>query len=211
MASPFAKTTLGPPAPTGVDTSKGALLGDVQNGIVEAVDALGNTHGLETSLLALVNQTALTNVTTAQNLVNKTFPAFIFNKVGRQVQISGQLIFTTTNAATFTIALVLGGVTLCSIAAGAATAAAITNGQILFSFLFSVVTTGAAATIESHGSISVQLSGTLSTALPQYADQNTAVSSAVNLTAAAALQITIAASSSVSSVQMRQFLIEVLN
>lgn len=211
MSGPFAKTILGPPAPLGTDTSKGALLGDVQNGVAEMVDGAGNTHGIESTLKAFIPQTALTTVTTAQNFFSVALNAFQFNKLGRLFQVTGQAVFTTANAATFTIALTLGGVTLCSIVAGAATAAAITNGQLYFNFVCIVVTTGASATLETHGSISVQLSGTTTTAVPQYMDGNTAVSSAVNLTAAANLIANVAASAAVSSITLRQCWLEVIN
>jgi len=210
MASPFAKATLAPPAPTGVDTDKGALIADVQNGVPEIVDFSGNTHGLETMLLALSAQTALTNVTTAQNLLSKALNAFALNKVGRSLRISGVGIFTTSNSGTMTIAIVLGGVTLCTITSGTATAT-ITNGQFTFEFWLTVVSTGATGTLESHGELGVQLSSTLSTAVPFVADQNAAVSSAVSLTSALTLLITAACSASFSSVQLRQLFIEVIN
>ena len=210
MSGPFAKTTFGPPAPTGQDGDKGALLADVASGIVDMVDQDGNTHGLETTLLLLQAQTALTTITTAQNLFSKALKAGALNKSGRTLRITGTVIFTTTNATQFTIALTLGGVTLVSIQS-AIGAAAITNGQISFELIVSVAATGSNGTLEAHGLLNCQLSGTLSTALPQYADQNTAVSSAVNLTSALTLACTIAASASVSSAQVRQVLVEVIN
>lgn len=210
MSGPFGKTTFGPPAPTGVDTDKGYLIADVQNGVLDFVDTLGNCHGIETMLALLLAQTALTNVTTAQNLFSKALPANALSKLGRTILITGTAIFTTANAATITIAIVIGGVTVCTVTT-ATTAAAITNGQIQFTFTISTNALGAAGNVEAHGSISAQLAAALGTALPFYADQNTAVSGAINLTQPANLVATIACSAAVASVQLRQCSIEIIN
>ena len=59
----FAKATFGPPAPGTTDTNKGALIADIQTPAVEMVDAQGNTHGVESTLLLLQAQTALAVIT----------------------------------------------------------------------------------------------------------------------------------------------------
>ena len=209
MSGPFAKTYFGPPAPTGVDTNKGALIADVQTGIVEMVDILGNTHALETMLALLQAQTALATITTAQNLFTYAFVAAALNKLGRALRVRGTVIFTVaTGTPTTTIAIKLGSVTLCTITTGAL--AASTNGQIQFEFLLSVASVGSSGTIEAHGSVKSQLSTSLGTAIAEYADQNVAVSSAVNLTAALTLAVTIAASTTMGAAQLRQGSIEVI-
>lgn len=213
MSGPFAKTTNGPPAPTGQDTNKHALIADQFNGVVEMVDDGGICHGLETMLALLTGLTALTTITTAQNLVSQALPAGALNKVGRALRISGTLIYSTAaaNTPTIAIAIKLGSTTLCTLTS-TAVAASTTNGQLQFEFIVNVVTAGSAATIESHGNLLAQLSATLTTALATFADANTAVSSAVNLTAALNLIATItAAGGTVSSAQVRQLLIEVIN
>lgn len=209
MAGPFAKTTLGPAAPSGLDTDKGALIADVQNAAPELVDVAGNSHGLFTALVMQSAQTALTAITTAQNLFSRSMPAYAFNKVGRTLFISGSVIFTTANTPTVTIAVVLGGTTLVTITSG--TGAAVTNGQINFEFYITTVATGASGTFEAHGEVGVQLSATLTTALPYVADTNTAVSSALNLNTALTLNVTIAASASLSSAQLRQLIVAWVN
>jgi hypothetical protein len=210
MASPFAKTTFGPPAPGITDTDKGALIADVLNGVVEMVDNNGNTHGIETMLQLLQAQTALTTITTAQTLFSRALPAGALNKLNRTILITGTVIFTVgAGTPTCTIAITLGGVTLCTITTAAL--AVSTNAQLVFQFTLSVASVGASGTLEAHGSVSVQLSGTLGTAIPQYFDQNIAVSSAVNLTSALTLAATIAASTTMASAQLRQGLVEVVN
>ena len=217
MSGPFAKTTFGPPAPGTTDTNKGALIADVQEGVVEIVDMQGNTHGVESTLLLLQAQTALTTITTAQTLMSLALLAGALNKTNRTLIISGTVIFTNfANASNqITIALKLGAVTLCTISTAASIAASVTNGQLTFCFTFSVASVGSSGTLEAHGAVVAQLSTTLGTALPQYGDQNTALSSAVNLTSALTLAVTIAEGGSGSgefaSAQLRQGQIEVVN
>ena len=217
MSGPFAKTTFGPPAPGTTDTNKGALIADVQEGVVEIVDMQGNTHGIESTLLLLQAQTALTTITTAQTLMSLALLAGALNKTNRTLIISGTVIFTNfANASNqITIALKLGAVTLCTISTAASIAASVTNGQLTFCFTFSVASVGSSGTLEAHGGVVAQLSTTLGTALPQYGDQNTALSSAVNLTSALTLAVTIAeggsGSGAIASAQLRQGQIEVVN
>jgi hypothetical protein len=88
-----------------------------------------------------------------------------------------------------------------------------TNGQIQFTFVLSVVSTGTSGTFEAHGSLQVQGGAAIGVAVPTYLDQNTAVSSAVDLTAAEAVVVTVASSGAagLSSCQLRQALLECLN
>jgi hypothetical protein len=209
MSGPFAKTTFGPPAPTGLDTDKGALIADVLNGVVDMVDMNGNVHTLGAALNLLQAQTALTNVTSAQPLFSIPLPAGAMNKKNRALQIQGFLIATVgAGTPTVTIAIKLGGTTIFTITTAAL--AVSTNLQIFFDVLISVVTTGATGTVEAHGQVTAQLSAALGTAVAQYQDQNIAPSSAIDLTAAQSLGATIAASGTVASVQLRNALIEVV-
>lgn len=207
---PFAKITSGPANPGGTDTDKQSLIFDKQNGIVESVNDAGLMQALQMALSILQAQTALTTVTTAQNLCNIALNAGALNKKNRTLLISGTAIFTTAGTPQITIALVIGGVTVCSIQTPAIGVAQ-TNGQIQYTFTVSVVTTGTGATLEAHGMLSVQGGATLAAAVPAYLDQNTAVSAAVNLVIASSLQVTIASTVSLSSAQLRQQTVEVLN
>lgn len=209
-AGPFSQITQGPASTTGVNTSKQSLIYDRQNGIVESVPDSGTTQALQTAIAILQAQAALTAVTTAQTLLNANLPAGMLNKLNRTLLITGTAIFTTAGTPQITIVLKLGAVTLLTIQTPAIGAAQ-TNGQIQFALTLSVASTGAAGTLEVHGSLSVQGGGTLAASVPQYFDQNIAVSSAVNLTAALALTATIASTVSLSSAQLRQGTIEVLN
>jgi hypothetical protein len=210
MGLAFSKTTFGPPAPGTTDTNKGSLIADVQQGVVEMVDMAGNTHGLETTLSALQAQTALTTITTAQTLFTLALLAGALNKKNRTLRISGTMIFTvSTGTPTAAIAIKLGSVTLATITTAAL--AASTNGQLSYEFFVSVVSTGATGTLEAHGNVTAQLATALGTAVAQYADQNTAVSSAVDLTSALSLVGTIVGSTTIASAQLRQSLIEVIN
>jgi hypothetical protein len=210
MSGAFAKTTFGPPAPGTTDTDKGALIADVQTPAIEMVDTLGNTHGLESTLLLLQAQTALATITTAQTLMSLALAAGALNKTNRALRVSGTVIFTvSTGTPTATIVVKLGTVTLFTVTTAAL--AASTGGQLTFEVLISVATTGSSGTLEAHGEITAQLSTALGTAVAQYADQNTAVSSAVNLTSALTLAATIAASTTMASAQLRQGLIELVN
>lgn len=211
MSGPFAKTTFGPPAPGTTDTNKGALIADIQTPAVEMVDTQGNTHGVESTLLLLQAQTALSTITTAQTLMSLAFLAGALNKTNRALRVSGTVIFTNTSAsATISIAIKLGSVTLCTITT-TAPSTSITNGQLQFEFLVSVATSGSSGTLESHGQVTAQLTSATSGLVTNFADTNTAVSSAVNLTSALTLAATIAAGASVSSAQLRQGLVEVIN
>src|SRR5271165_4984361 len=197
MSGPFAKTTFGPPAPGTTDTNKGALIADVQEGVVEMVDTQGNTHGLRTTLSLLQAQTALATLTTAQTMFTLALLAGALNKTNRTLRVSGAGIFTTAGTPTIAVAIKLGTVTLVTITSPTI-ANAQTNGQFSFEFLISVATSGSSGTLEAHGELCVQGGANLTAAVAQYVDQNTAVSSAVNLTSALNLVATLAASTTVS-------------
>src|SRR5271166_1526699 len=212
MSGPFAKTTFGPPAPGTTDTNKGALIADVQEGVVEMVDTSGNTHGIETTLLLLQAQTALTAITTAQNLFTLALLAGALNKSNRTLRIRGMVIFASSGSVAITIALKLGTVTLITIPTAAISASA-SNAQLYFDFLVSVATTGSSGTLEAHGTVSAQLGATNTAVISApYGDTNTAVSSAVNLTSALTLAATIAAASGgITSAQLRLASAEVIH
>jgi len=179
------------------------------SGELAKVDLGGNECSLETSLSLLPAQTALTAITTAQTLMSLAFLAGAFGKVGRALRVSGMVIFTvSTGTPTTTIAIKLGTVTLFTVTTAAL--AASTNGQLTFDCLLNVVATGSSGTVEAHGTVKAQLSTALGTAIAEYADQSVAVS-AVDLTKALTLAVSIAASTAMASAQLRQGFIEVVN
>jgi hypothetical protein len=212
--APFAQITQAPPNPTGQNTNQQALIFDRKSNIVESVGDAALAAALQTALFIQTAQTALSAITTAQNLFNKTLALGVLNKLNRTIAVSGSLIYTTpgTTTPTMTIALVLGGVTLCTITTAALSATASTNMPVQFSFIFTVASTGSSGTIEAHGFINANISAnTPAAASNTYNDTNVAVSSAVNLTSALALQIQISASLAITSAQLRQLAIEVTN
>jgi hypothetical protein len=155
--------------------------------------------------LVLPAQTAKTAITTAQTLLSFAFAAGALNVIGRKLRVKGVLIYSTTaaNVATISFALKLGTVTLCTITTAATNTTASTSLPIHFEFELTVVTLGATATLESHGRVEANIGTTAAAAVAVYLDTNTAVSSAVNLTAAETLSVTIAASAAVPTAQLR--------
>jgi len=212
--SAFAQITQGPATATGANTNKGALIFDRQNNITESVGDSGVAAAHQTSLLVQAATAALVTITTAQNLLNFALNAAVLNKVGRTILISGVLIYTTPGTTTpaLTIALKLGGTTICSITTAALSATASTNMPVQYQFELNVVSTGASGTVECHGSVNANISAnTPAAASTCFLDTNTAVSSAINLLSQLNLTITVAANSAISSIQSRQLTVEVVN
>lgn len=201
------RVTYGPPAANGLNAyDQKAIVLDQINGVMYSSGS-ANGRKLMAAMgapLVLPAQTALTAITTAQALLSFVFGAGALNVTGRKIRVKGVLIYSTTiaNVATISFALTLGGVTLCTITTAATNTAASANLPIQFEFELTVVTLGATATIESHGRVDANI-GTAAAAAAVYLDTNTAVSAAVNLTAAATLGVTIAASAAVPSAQLR--------
>jgi len=211
MAGPFAQITQGPATATGNNTNKQALIFDRQNNIVDSVGDAGLAASLRAPLLVLPAQTALATITTAQNLVSKSLNAGVLNKLNRTIEIYGQIILTLTGTPTVTIAVTLGGVALVSITTAAFTTGGATNVPANFVFVLTTASTGSAGTMEAHGAVNANVSSSTTGPTAQYLDQVVAVSSAVNLTTALTLNVTIAASATVTSAQLRQFILEVVN
>jgi hypothetical protein len=192
--------------------SPGAIAVDPLSGTLSVATAAG-LQLAQSALAKFVAQTTLTNITTAQTLFSKAIAAGLLNLVGRTLLVTGFGVYSSAGGSTptITIALTLGGVTLCTITSTAINTAANTNLQFQFQFQATVVSVGASATLECHGDVAINLSAnTPGSALSEFADQNTAVSSAVNLTAAATLAATIAASGTVSSATLRLASVELV-
>lgn len=187
-----------------------AIVQDTQNNTLSISGSSRRLAILRSSVIALSAQTALSAITTAQNLISQAFAPGALNVVGRRVRVKVTLIYSTTatNVATLSFALVLGGVTLCTITTAATNTAASTNLPVTVEFEFTVVSVGAAATIESHGTVNANIGTAAAAAIATYLDTNTAVSAAVNLIASATLAVTIAASAAVPSAQVRDAVIE---
>lgn len=187
---------------------------DSQNNILETSGDSKAMTACQKALAVLPAQTALTAITTAQTLITQAFNAGALSKVGRAILVEGVLIYTTPGTTTpaMSIALVLGGVTICTITTSGLSATASTNMPVQFYFQFNVVSTGSSATVECHGFVCANISAnTPAAAATQFLDTNVAVSSAINLTNAANLVVQISANSAITSAQLRQATIEVVN
>jgi hypothetical protein len=184
--------------------SPGAIVADPQAGSLSVVTVNRALQIARTRLLTLQEQTALTAITTAQTLLSLAFKGGALNVAGRTIRIKGSLIYSSTvaNVATISFAVKLGSVTLCTITTAATNTTASTNLPIQFEFTLSVASSGASATIESHGKVDANIGTAAAAAVAAYLDTNTAVSSAVDLTVAETLAVTIAASAAVPSAQL---------
>jgi hypothetical protein len=200
---------LGPPTAAQLFGTEGIVL-DQANSAMYVFGASRTPNLLRSALKVLGIQTALTAITTAQNLLTYAFGAGALNIVGRTVVVKGSAIYSTTsaNVATITIALTLGGVTLCTITTAATNTAASANLPIQFEFTCVVTATGASGTFISTGSVKADIGTAAASAIAEYLATNTAVSSGVNLLTAETLAVTIAASAAVPSATLLNATVE---
>jgi hypothetical protein len=162
------------------------------------------THVLHKSMLVLNAQTALTNITAAQNLLSVTLNAGRLNYTNRTLRV--KLFILSTAAATpgGTVAVTLGGTTLCSVSLGALPASSIA----VVEFTLTVASLGATGTIESHA---WSLVGPGNAGSGGFNDTNSAVSSAINLLGALTLTANISGGATIASAQLRQATVELVN
>jgi hypothetical protein len=215
LASPafaqFAGITNGPP-PTPANSGP-ALYTDQQNGVLYLASQSHVLTSQQTALGVFSAQTAVTSVTTAQNLATLSLNKNVQNVAGRTLRLCGYGIYTSpgSTAPTLTLAVTEGGITPVTITTAALSTTASTNMPFQFCFDLTTVATGASGTLEAHGQVSANISAnTPAAAMTTYDDTNTAVSSAVSLIGANTLALTVAASSTITSVQLRQMTIELV-
>lgn len=208
------RVTNGPPSTTGVNQyDSEAIVLDQVNGTLYVSGKSRNLHALRKAQVVIQQQAALTTITTAQNLISSSLNAGSPNVKGRTVVIRGKLIYTSpgTTAPVLSLALVLGGVTLCTVTLPAISTTASTNMPVEFEFTYVVATTGTGATITSSGEVIANISAnTPAAAASVYLDTNTAVSAAVNLTVANTLLVTIASTLTLTSAQLLYATIELV-
>lgn len=201
------RVTNGPPSATGVNSyDTQAVVLDAQNNHLYSSGTAKQLRLLHKTAVNLAAQTALTAITTAQTLLSQAFNAGELNVIGRRLRVTLWLIYSTTstNVATLSFALTLGGVTLCTITTAATNTAASSNLPIKVEFDLNVVSLGASATLESHGRVDANIGTAAAAAVATYLDTNTAVSAAVNLLTAPTLTVTITAGvAAVPSMQVR--------
>ncbi len=136
-------------------------------------------------------------VATDQNLMSATIPGGTLNRVGRtlRVWLAGVYSTAANNTSAITVKIKLGAVTLLSVTTAALSSVTPLNDQFNLSALLSVQTGGASGVFEGHGNLAIGLGTGNLVADTVYTDTNTAVSSAIDLTASQTLQVTIAFSS----------------
>jgi hypothetical protein len=192
--------------------SPGALIADQITGLLGVVTAAGVVVAAARAA-SIGQQTALSNITTPQNLFSQAIPAGAWNLVGRTLRVRGTAIYSTTstNVATLTIAIKLGSVVLCSITTAATNTAASTNLPIQFEFQLTVATAGTAGMINAHGSVTANIGTAAAPSTSVSLDTNTAAQGPVDLTVAETLAVTIAASAAVPSAQLLSASVDILS
>lgn len=206
------RVTQGPLNSTGTNPyDQQALLLDARDGTLSISGTSRKIHVMRKCVTTFLTQTALAAITTAQNLLSFAFNSGALNVVNRTIVVRGYVIYSTTvgNVATISIALTLGGVTLCTITTAASNTAASANLPLQFEFELNVVTVGTTATIESHGKVLANLGTVAAGAASDFLDTNVAVSAAVNLVSAATLTVSIAGSAAIPSAQLRRATVEI--
>jgi hypothetical protein len=210
----FEYITTGPSNASGDNSNGPNALGlDQQNNLVSSVGTSFTEQLMSAVLAVFQEQTALTTITTAQNLLSQALKSYFLNRLNRTLRIRGRGIYTSpgTTAPVLTFAVTLGGTSLVSISAAALSITASTNMPFEFDFSLSVAATGnAAAEIEAHGSLKINISAnTPAGAIAEYLDDNTAVVGSLNLGEALTLDVTIASTLTLTSAQLLFATIEV--
>jgi hypothetical protein len=170
---------------------------------------------VSTALQVLPAQTAITTVSTIQvmNSTTITIPAGAINAVGKTVRICGQFVFSNgATAPLLTLSLKFGSVVLAA-PVSAANANSNSSSPALFCFNATTAATGASGTIEAHGYLQENVASAVAgAAMATYPDTVTAVSSAVDLTAAITVTLNLTVSSGpVTTATLRQATIEIIN
>jgi len=174
---PFAAITSGPAnasgqAPQGMPN---ALMLDSKNNLLTSVGTAGTESLPSQRLFTTGPQTAITAITTVQTLWSQALNSYLLNRTNRTLRIRGRMVYSTTsgNVATITLALTLGGVTLCSIATTATNTAASVNLPVDFEFELTVVSTqGTVGVIAASGVVKAELGTAVTTAIAEFLDGN---------------------------------------
>jgi hypothetical protein len=214
----FAGVQNGPSTSTSCQASP-ALYFDQQNGIASACGTSHTLQPFETTLGVFNAQTANTTVTTAQTMASLALNANVQNVIGRTIKVCGAGIYTSpgTSAPTLTIQVTEGGITPIAITTAALSTTATTSAPFSFCYRITTASISTSAspsttgTLEAHGYLVANIAAnTPASAAAVYLDTNTAVSSALNLFTANTLAVQVAASLTVTSVQLRQLTIELV-
>lgn len=95
----------------------GSEIFDAVNGVLDLVNNAGNRVSQQVTLAAWNNQLGLTAITTAQQLLAWVAPAGLLNSPGRRIRLEYNAVYSTTstNVATLTLALLMGGLATLSV------------------------------------------------------------------------------------------------
>ena len=151
-----------------------AILLDSQNNFLEFSGAAGKRKAARHTDTIIENALALSAITTAQTLLSHAFKAGALNSLNRRIRVHGRLVYATTssNVATITLALTLGGATLCSISTAATNTAASTNLPISFDFELTIAATGLTGVVTSYGEVKADIGTSAAAAIADYLDTN---------------------------------------
>lgn len=158
--------------------------------------------------------TVSANTTADQNLSSASIAGNRMNGGTRTLRVFAAGVFSTqaVSQPAITFKLKFGGVTLLSWSVAAPGAQVAGDGWSILAYI-TTVTTGSSGTVEAHGTLHID-TGALTAAATVFVDNNNAVSSAINLTAAQTLQPTIAFTTNASTSNTctsRQLVAEILN
>lgn len=200
-------------APAGANLAEG----DVWNDIT-AKAILGQVNNIKgaVSFTATVNVTPVTatNPNPNGNLMSYPIGAGGLNVLGKGLYVWCAGLYTTAavQTPTVTISVKIGSVTVLSTVSQATTAAQ-TNFPWNLECFINTAAIGATGTVEAHGILDILLGASATAPVSAYNDANTAVSSAIDLTAAQTLQVVGAMSSANAgnSIVQRQLYIATLN
>jgi hypothetical protein len=195
-------------------------IGDIWNdttkkAIVISPTVASNPLSLGGTLCVWQPQTPITTVTTIQvlNSTSCTIPAGAINVVGKTVHVKGYYVFSNAaDTPVMTVTLKLGTV-LMAAPLSAANANTNSSSPVWFEFYATVASTGAAGTLEAHGTlIDTVSSATHGVAAAVYSDFLAAASSAVDLTASEAITLSLTSSSgTVTTATMRWGQVDISN
>lgn len=179
---------------------------------IPAVNSAVYPAGIPETICNNIALTAITTSTTIKTIATCNLSAGLQNSFGKLLHITGHGVYTATGTPTFAVSLVEGGVTPIIITSAAVTTGGQTNAQFSFDLYLTTGLTGTAGKVEAHGTLTLQgATAANTTAMILYEDTNTALSSALDLTAANALTIGITGSSGVSATTLRDSQIVLMN
>jgi hypothetical protein len=155
---------------------------------------------------------SLTNPTVATDMMTATLQPNTVDAAGDGLRIFAAGTYNLGLASTLVFTIKLGGVTIATFTTASQATTAVTLGWQV-DLVATVVTPGASGTLEVHGALNFDSGATLAAACTTFLDSNIAVSSAINLTAPALLEImsNLGSGNAGSNITQRQLTVELMN